>query len=256
MRLRSLQAVAGQFDDARLDDDPTLPIGGIAVTRREDAPDTGTATDAVAVKDAAAWGCANAPTAAGERHRMQHLLQIPPAAFAAARADLSELRFELVIPGHSGASEPVQTPVTRNMATETPPENRRHLTSAKSETWWRVAPPGNPWRQGGSRKQTCRQTLRRHLPEMAPLFHLAFPAFRSDWPPPARSPTLSDTGLVNHRAETSLAGARNQRLAAWEAGSVEPAFQHPARCSARRFEGRFSNRHTIEMAIEPDHFGC
>jgi len=42
---------------------------------------------------------------------------------------------------------------------------------------------------------------------------------------------------------------------AWEAGLVEPAFQRPKRRSARRFEGHFRNRHTIEMAIEPDQFG-
>ncbi len=38
MRLRALQAVTGELDDARLDDDPALPIGGIAVARRASTP--------------------------------------------------------------------------------------------------------------------------------------------------------------------------------------------------------------------------
>lgn len=125
------------------------------------------------------------------------------------------------------------------MATEIPPENRRHPASARSMACRRVAPSLNPWRQGGRQKQTCRQTLRRHLPEMVPLFHLAFPAFRSDGSPAMRSPTLSDTGLVDKLTETSFIGAMSRTQSTWKACSVEPAFQRPAWRSARRFEGRF-----------------
>jgi len=91
---------------------------------------------------------------------------------------------------------------------------------------------------------------RRHLGaiprEMAPLFHLAFPAFRSDSPPAARSPTPSDTRMVDQQGEASLAGAGNQTPLAWEAGSIELAFKRPARRSARRFEGRFRSHPTIK----------
>ena len=61
----------------------TRRISGIAITRREHPTDAGTAADTVAVEGATALRTTDASNAAGERHRMQHLLQISPAAFAA-----------------------------------------------------------------------------------------------------------------------------------------------------------------------------
>lgn len=53
MDARPSRAAAGHLDQPGLDHDAALPKGGVAVARREHAPDAGATADAVAVEDAA-----------------------------------------------------------------------------------------------------------------------------------------------------------------------------------------------------------
>jgi hypothetical protein len=207
MRLCSFRPVPGELDDPGFDDDAALAIGGIAVARCEHPPDTGAAANSAAVEGRAAQSSAGAPDAAGERDRAKHLMQVALTSLAATRADFPDPGFEVVVLRHVITLGLVVKRPATNMAAAAPQENRRHFGSAKSAPWGSVAPSASPWRHSESQKQMSRQTLARHLPGMAPLFHLAI---RGSSPPVSPPPLIyallsagSNVQMPKHMAAAS-----------------------------------------------------
>jgi len=98
VRLRDLQTVAGQLDDARLDDDPPLPEGGVTVARGQHPADAGAAADAIAVERPTPRPCVSFGPCQGDgAHDLLPIMRGPATAGA---ANLSELGLELVVSRH------------------------------------------------------------------------------------------------------------------------------------------------------------
>lgn len=96
-------ALAGELDDARLDDDPTSVRGRRATAAGEQASDTRAAPDPCA-RECRSCGVRSSSPAARKIGGSEDATQIAPGALATLLALTPKARFEAVVVGHSADS--------------------------------------------------------------------------------------------------------------------------------------------------------
>jgi hypothetical protein len=107
VRLRGLQAFAGQPHDARFDDDAPLPVARVAVPSCEHMADRGAAAEARSAEAVPATSSLPLETPSSARHGAQDVLQISLPSWRAPCTEPAELGLEIVFRRHLRASSPI-----------------------------------------------------------------------------------------------------------------------------------------------------